>query len=196
MGSRLSEFMQSFESPEETKDETKVEEQAPVEEKVEAKPEPVAQPQEAPPAPAPQPEPQPAPKPRFKLNLGSKARDMSVPQGQAREEALTQTPIAPPAPPRKTRKTAEVLEEQRQQDLLHIKEELERLFEISGTDPVFHDQWMSVCLRAREATVKGRLNTKVRNGKFRLTTEGMEILPDMDVHDKSSKEILSMRWDV
>ena len=74
--------------------------------------------------------------------------------------------------------------------------ELEELFRKSYTPLEHKEKWMATIKKARQSDMKTMLNRKVRTGKFRFNYIGeLEILPDLDTSGKSSKEILSIKWD-
>ena len=91
-------------------------------------------------------------------------------------------------------KTLQSLEEQ----VEHVEDSdpLELLFDKSGTPVEQREKWMLTIQKARQSNAKTMFNTKVCNGRFRFTSIGeLEILPDMDTSGKTSKELLSMKWD-
>ena len=145
------------------------------------------------------------PRAAMKLNFGAKAKSMHVPAGapKAPVEAHEQPKaVEKPAlvarqklvePKYDVEEVAKPAQQHAQSDFL-TEAQMEEMFIKSGTDSDLHDQWIAACVKASQAKVKGRLNTKVRMGKFRLTKEGLEILPDMETWNLSSKEILSKSW--
>lgn len=75
-------------------------------------------------------------------------------------------------------------------------EDPEFLFKKTGTSLQFKEKWMLVFEKARNANVNTMFNKKVANGRFRFAENGeLEILPDLETYGKSSKDLLSMRWD-
>jgi hypothetical protein len=77
-----------------------------------------------------------------------------------------------------------------------ILEDIDVLFAKTNTPMDQKEKWILTIQKARQSNAKTMFNTKVCTGRFRFTSIGeLEILPDMDTYGKSSKEILSIKWD-
>jgi len=71
----------------------------------------------------------------------------------------------------------------------------ERMFLRSGTSSSRREEWFSMILRARSSRRRTFLTSKILEGKFRITEMGkLEILPDLDISDRSLSEIMRLNW--
>lgn len=77
------------------------------------------------------------------------------------------------------------------------KEEKEnQLFLLSETPQEFKKQWIDLFNKANESNKNTMTNAKVKSGKFRFNRQGeVEILPDHDVANKTSAQLLKEIWD-
>jgi len=71
----------------------------------------------------------------------------------------------------------------------------ERMFLRSGTSSSRREEWFSMISRARSSRKRTFLTSKILEGKFRITEMGkLEILPDLDISDRSLSEIMRLNW--
>ena len=121
----------------------------------------------------------------LRLNLGRKKNQENVEKSQlvSSVEQEGQIQRQQPLPQRDELKEVQEVED------------LEALFQRSGTPLDQRDKWLLTIERARGSKQSTMLNKKVCAGKFRFTSVGeLEILPDMDTSGKTSKELLGMKW--
>ena len=75
--------------------------------------------------------------------------------------------------------------------------DLELLFKKSETSEKFKEKWMKVYNKAINSKKKNSINSKVREGKFRINNDGnIEIMPEFDTFGKTSKFLLNEHWNI
>lgn len=132
------------------------------------------------------------PKLKLKLKLNSTAQPK-----QAEVKQVKQEPVRVQEQTRKSVQQVQTrLQSQPKQQLIEDDTDLlEELFRKSGTPLEQKEPWMITIKKARKAKVNTMFNKKVSDGRFRFTATGeLEILPELDVSGKSSKEIINMDW--
>lgn len=79
--------------------------------------------------------------------------------------------------------------------MIPSKEELDKLFRISGSEFAQKERWLELVQQAWDSKTKTLTNEKFRNGKFRLDIHGhIELLPDHETYGFSSKDLLQQHW--
>lgn len=74
-------------------------------------------------------------------------------------------------------------------------EEIERLFLKSGSSLEFKNNWIAQYQKAHASKKHGVIIDKFKRGKFYINEQGvLNILPEIETHNKSAKDLLKQKW--
>lgn len=73
---------------------------------------------------------------------------------------------------------------------------LEIMFKKSETNEFYREKWYEIYNKAINSDKKTQTNKKVREGKFRIVDGTIEILPDHETFNKTSRDLLSEQWNI
>lgn len=74
-------------------------------------------------------------------------------------------------------------------------EEIERLFLKSGSSLEFKNNWIAQYQKAHASKKHGVIIDKFKRGKFYINEQGvLNILPEIETHNKSAKDLLKKKW--
>ena len=139
---------------------------------------------------------QATPKLKLKLKLNSITQQKQVEVKQIKQEQVRTQQVQTQQIRKPVQQVQTKVQPQLKQQLIEDDTDLlEELFRKSGTPLEQKEPWMITIKKARKAKVNTMFNKKVSDGRFRFTATGeLEILPELDVSGKSSKEIINMDW--
>lgn len=74
-------------------------------------------------------------------------------------------------------------------------EEIEKLFLKSGSSLEFKNNWIAQYQKAHASKKHGVIIDKFKRGKFYINEQGvLNILPEIETHNKSAKDLLKQKW--
>ena len=74
-------------------------------------------------------------------------------------------------------------------------EEIEELFFKSGSSMEFKNNWIAQYQKAHASKKIGVIIDKFKRGKFYINEQGaLNILPEIETHNKSAKDLLKQKW--
>ena len=74
-------------------------------------------------------------------------------------------------------------------------EEIEELFFKSGSSLEFKNNWIAQYQKAHASKKHGVIIDKFKRGKFYINEQGvLNILPEIETHNKSAKDLLKQKW--
>ena len=74
-------------------------------------------------------------------------------------------------------------------------EEIEELFLKSGSSMEFKNNWIAQYQKAHASKKHGVIIDKFKRGKFYINEQGvLNILPEIETHNKSAKDLLKQKW--
>lgn len=74
-------------------------------------------------------------------------------------------------------------------------EEIEELFLKSGSSIEFKNNWIAQYQKAHASKKHGVIIDKFKRGKFYINEQGvLNILPEIETHNKSAKDLLKQKW--
>lgn len=74
-------------------------------------------------------------------------------------------------------------------------EEIEKLFLKSGSSLEFKNNWIAQYQKAHASKKHGVIVDKFKRGKFYINEQGvLNILPEIETHNKSAKDLLKQKW--
>ena len=77
----------------------------------------------------------------------------------------------------------------------HNMEEIEKLFLKSGSSLEFKNNWIAQYQKAHASKKHGVIIDKFKRGKFYINEQGvLNILPEIETHNKSAKDLLKQKW--
>ena len=75
------------------------------------------------------------------------------------------------------------------------QEEIEELFLKSGSSLEFKNAWIAQYQKAHSSKNSGVIVDKFKRGKFYINEQGvLNILPEIETHNKSAKDLLKQKW--
>jgi hypothetical protein len=77
----------------------------------------------------------------------------------------------------------------------HDEEYINKLFSNSDTDEKFKEQWLDLYNKAKLSKKHNIYVDKMVRGRFTInSSKQVEILPDLDIKDKTCNQLLHMKW--